>query len=155
MEDELVPLAVDQLLLGWNSTQKPYYNDEEELIMLASAKEFRRQRGNAWRATWKMLDYPYLLPSYSWVDSKKYINLEKSNTCQLKYACKTPKYYQFYIVMKTLLSKDGMDYTIIVAFNNHCAESTQSPAEDEMEVGAWKLSLILPVSGRTMRSVHE
>ena len=50
------------------------------------------------------------------------------------------------IVVKTLLSKDGVVRTVIVALNNRRAKGTQVLAKDEMEVGAQRLCLILPVS---------
>ena len=48
--------------------------------------------------------------------------------------------------MKTLLLKDGVVRTVTVALNNCRAKSTQFLAKDEMEVGAQRLSLILPVA---------
>ena len=115
LEDELVLLTVDQLLLGQNSLQKPRYNYEGELTTLAVAKEFQPQLINAWSAMWEELSFLYLLSFYSRADTKKYTNLEISTICQPKRADKISKYYQFCIVVMTLLSKDGVVCTVTIA----------------------------------------
>ena len=145
-EDELVPLTVNQLLLGRNSTQKPCYNDEGDLTTLSGAREFHQQLITAWWNMWKEQSFPYLLPFYSRADAKKHDNLEIGDVCQLKYADKVSRHYRLCIVVKTLLSKDGVVRTVIIALNNHRAKGTQVLAKDEMEVGAQRLCLILPVS---------
>ena len=105
MEDELVPLTVNQLLLGRNSTQKPCYNDEGELTTLCGAREFHHQLITAWWSMWKEQSFPYLLPFYSRSDTKKNANMKVGDVCQLKYADKISKYYRLCILVKTLLSK--------------------------------------------------
>ena len=95
---------------------------------------------------WKEQSFPYLLPFYSRSDTKKYANLEVGDVCQLKYTDKVSKYYRLCIVVKTLLSKDGVVRTVIVALNNQHAKGTQVLAKDEMKVGAQRLYLILPVA---------
>ena len=49
-------------------------------------------------------------------------------------------------MVKTLLSEDGVVHTVTVALNNRRSNGTQVLAKDEMEVGAQRLCLILPVA---------
>ena len=112
--------------------------------MLAGVKEFCQWLINAW----KEQSFPYLFPFYSRADAEKYTDLEISNICQLKYADKISKYYLPCIIVKILLSKDGVVCTVTVAFNNRRAENTLSLSEEVMEVGARWLSLILLVLGQ-------
>ena len=123
--------------------QKLCYNNEGELIMLAGAREFYQQLISASLVMWKEQSFSYMPQFYSQADAKKYTNLQISNVCQLKYAYKIPKYYQLCIIVKILFSKDSVVCTVIIAFNNRCAKSTQSLVKDELEVGTQRLNLLL------------
>ena len=63
-------------------------------------------------------NFLHLLPFYPKLDAKKHANLKVGDVCQLKYSDKISKYYRLCIVVKTLLSKDGVVRTVIVALNN-------------------------------------
>ena len=49
-------------------------------------------------------------------------------------------------MVKTLLSEDGVVRTVTIALNNRRSKGTKILAKDEMEVGAQRLCLILPIS---------
>ena len=61
-EDELVPLMVNQLLLGRNSYQACSYDDHGELTSISTMKQYAHDLLQAWWSEWKQQNLPYLLP---------------------------------------------------------------------------------------------
>ena len=112
-------------MLEWNPTQKPCYSNESELATSAGAGGFQQQLIGAWWTMWRELIVSCSLQFYSRAVAKKYANLE---------------------IVKTLFLKDDVACTAIIAHNNWHARSTQFLAEDNLEVGAQRLLLILSVA---------
>ena len=75
-EDELIPLTVNQLLLGRNSNQPSNYDKEGELHNLEFLKEYLRNLLEAWWTEWRCQGFPHLLPYYTKAAMKKHPNLE-------------------------------------------------------------------------------
>ena len=118
MEDELVPLTVNQMLLGRNSNQPSNYDEEGELHNLEFLKEYLRNLLEAWWTEWRCQGFPHLLPYYTKTTIKKHPNLEVGDVCQLQYKTKVTKHYRLCIILEVKTSEDGVVWTVMVGLWN-------------------------------------
>ena len=81
----MVPLALNKLLLGGNSTEKPNYTSKGKLTNISGSREYHRQLLTSWWSMWKEQSFPHLLPFYIKVKAEKNDNLEVGDICLLKF----------------------------------------------------------------------
>ena len=86
-EDELLPLTVNQLLLGRTATVEPAQVEVEPEGYVA-ADQYLRELMSVWWKMWKQRALPHLLPYYKWEQAKRHRNLQPGDVCMLLYESK-------------------------------------------------------------------
>ena len=144
-EDEIVPLTVNQLLLGRNSSQAASYDDSGELN-ISRLKNYSRDLLREWWKEWKMQGLPRLVPFQNRAGATVGRNLEPGDVCQLLYKTKVSSFYRLAVVKRILLSEDGVVRTVVVGLRNRRLKSAKAGRMEtvELEVGVQRLCLILP-----------
>ena len=86
-EDELVPLTVNQLLLGRTSSSPP----PETVATGGNPRDSRKYLENLTQAWWKLWEqqaFPSLLPYSRFEDTNRHQNLQVDDVCLIKYETK-------------------------------------------------------------------
>ena len=116
-EDELVPLTVNQLLLGRTSSAPPL----ETVTTGGNPRDRRKYLENLTQVWWKLWEeqaFPLLLP-YSWFeDTKRHRNLQVGDICLIKYETKVAATYRLCKVVRVVLSDGGIVRTVEVLLGN-------------------------------------
>merc|ERR1712101_90889 len=116
-ENELVPLTVNQLLLGCTSSSPP-----PDLEMPGenyhAAKTYLDSLTQMWWNLWMEQGFPTLLPYYKYKDTKHHQNLRVNDICLIKYETKVASTYRLCRVIKLLPSADGLVRTVEVRLSN-------------------------------------
>ena len=144
-EDEIVPLTVNQLLIGRNSDQPAQYDDSGELNV-SKLKNYSRDLLRAWWKEWRTQGLPKLLPFQTRAGATVGRNLEPGDVCQLLYKNKVSSIYRLCVVKRIEPSEDGVVRTVIVGLRNRRSKGVRTGHVEpvEMEVGVQRLCLILP-----------
>ena len=93
MEEDLVPLSINQLLLGRNSTQAVTYNSEGELVSLEGLIKKHRNVLTSWWKLWKEQSFGHILPFRRAIEARQHEDVKVGDICLLKYTTKVASYY--------------------------------------------------------------
>ena len=114
-EDELVPLTVNQLLLGRTSSVEPEQTVVETEGYVA-ADQYLQELMLMWWKMWKQCALPSLLPYYRWEESRRHRNLREGDVCLLLFESKVLANYRLCRVLKAEPSEDGCVRTVTVGY---------------------------------------
>ena len=114
-EDELVPLTVNQLLLGRTASVEPVQCEDEPEGYVA-ADQYVRELMSSWWKLWKQRALPYLLPYYKWQEAQRHRNLEPGDICMMLYESKVVGNYRLCRVIKAEPSDDECVCTVTVGY---------------------------------------
>ena len=116
-EGDLVPLTVNQLLLGRTSTSPP----SEGVVMgeegdyMASSSHIDNLL-NAWWSLWRQQGFASLLPYNKLKDQCRHKNFREGDICLLQYENKVKNTYRLCRVTKVKESKDGLMRTVKIKY---------------------------------------
>merc|ERR1711888_73542 len=146
-EDELVPLTVNQLLLGRTANVEPAQVevDPEGYVV---ADQYLRELMSVWWKMWKQRALPHLLPYYKWEQARRHRNLQPGDVCMLLYETKVIGNYRLCRVTAAEPSEDECVRTVTVGYlpRKNLKQTVYHPAPlDTKEVAIQRLVLIVPV----------
>ena len=116
-EGDMVPLTVNQLILGRTSTSPPCQDEE-----MGEEGEFRASSGfidnllNTWWSLWKQQGFASLLPYNRLKDEKRHKNLREGDVCLLQYENKVKNTYRLCRVKEVKVSEDGLVRTVTIVY---------------------------------------
>ena len=106
-EDEMVPLTINQLLLGRTSSSPP-----PEDVNLGgnpcASRKYLENLTQAWWKLWMQQGFPTLLPYSRYKDTKRHQNLQVNDICLIKYETKVVATYRLCRVSKVFPSEEGV-----------------------------------------------
>ena len=149
-EEEIVPLTVNQLLIGRNSDQPAQYDDSGELNV-NRLKTYSSDLLRAWWKEWRTQGLPRLLPFHGKAEAMVGRNLVPGDVCQLLYKTKVSSYYRLCVVKEVKPSEDGVVRTVVVGLRNRRSKDSKAGHSEpvKLEVGVQRLCLILPREDQT------
>merc|ERR1712082_349927 len=103
----MVPLTVNQLLLGRTSSLPP----PEDVNLGGNPRASRKYLENltqAWCKLWMQQGFPTLLPYSRFKDTKRHQNLQVNDICLIWYETKVAATYRLSRVLKVFPSEGGM-----------------------------------------------
>lgn len=145
--DEMVPLTVNQLILGRTSSVKPPDLDVVEEGYMA-ADTYLQELVQCWWKLWRDKAVPTLMPYHKWEMSKRHRNLVVGDVCLLQFDSKVISTYKLCRVVEIKKSTDKCVRTVTVGYlpQNKLKTSTYNPKTLETkEVAIQRLALIVPV----------
>ena len=145
-EDELVPLTVNQLLLGRTASVEPVQCEVEPEGYVA-ADQYVRELMSSWWKLWKQRALPYLLPYYKWQEAQRHKNLEPGDICLMLYESKVVGNYRLCRIIKAEPSDDGCVRTVTVGYlpRKEVRRAVYHPVPlEQKEVAVQRLVLIVP-----------
>merc|ERR1712082_60134 len=152
-KDELVPLTVNQLLLGRTSSVEPVQVDVEPEGYIA-ADLYLQELLVMWWKLWKQRALPSLLPYYRWEESRRHRNLKEGDICLLLYETKIVANYRLCKVMEADVSDDDCVRTVTIGYLPRKAlkHMVYHPVPlESKKVAVQRLVLILPVEEQTKK----
>ena len=152
-EDTMVPLTVNQLLLGKTRTAKPVLRGEVQPEAYFKSEAYLQELTQAWWNQWKTKALSTLLPFYRGEDCDRHRNLRIGDVCLLLFESKVVADYRLCRVSDVTLSVDDCVRTVIVKYlPNNQLKKKFVPNEkfdptwmQEKEVAVQRLALIVPV----------
>ena len=99
-EEDLLPLMVNQLLLGRNSNQSVTYDKEGKLHRLQGIQDIHQQVLQSWWKLWKEQSFPHLLLFNHAEDVTRQVYLKEGDICMLNYKMIIKSYYWLCVVMR-------------------------------------------------------
>ena len=84
-EDEIVPLTVNQLLLGRSTTTSRAAYAETAQDNYMAANSYQEELLAQWWNRWKVVGLPHMIPYQRFKDAKRHKNLLKGDVCLLQY----------------------------------------------------------------------
>merc|ERR1711867_140007 len=143
-EDDLVPLTVNQLLLGrTSSTPPPDHKMPGENYRASNM--YLHNLTQKWWNLWMEQGFPTLLPYYKYKDTKRHKNLRVDDICLIKYETKVASTYRLCPVSKLLPSDDGLVRTVEVQLGNKKLTKKNLPVKD-LVTAVQRLVLLVPAS---------
>ena len=116
-EGDMVPLTVNQLLLGRTSTS-PLCEGE----VMGEEGEFRASSGyvnnllNTWWSLWKQQGFASLLPYNKLKDERRHKNLREGDVCLLQCENKVMNTYRLCRIKEVKVSEDGLVRTVTIGY---------------------------------------
>ena len=152
-ENTMVPLTVNQLILGKTRTAKPVINSELCPEAYSDSEKYLKELTQAWWNQWKVQALSTLLPFYKGEDSVRHRNLRVGDVVMMIYDSKVAADYRLCRVAEVILSKDGCVRTAHVNYlpNNELHRKMKlgekfDPAWMQgKEVSVQRLVLLVPV----------
>merc|ERR1711942_110857 len=142
-KDELVPITVNQLLLGRTSSLPP--PDDVNLgENYCASNEYLENLTQMWWKLWMEQGFPTLLPYYKYKDSKRHQNLQVNDVCLIKYKTKVTSTYRLCRVNKLLTSADGLMRSVEVRLGKKKHSKRNLPSEC-LVTAIQRLVLLVPV----------
>ena len=141
-EDELVPLTVNQLLLGCTSSSPPP-DHEMPGENYRAANMYLHNLTQMWWKLWMEQGFPTLLPYYKYKDSKRHQNLQVNDVCLIKYETKVASTYRLCRVSKLLHSEEGIVRTVEVQLGNRKLTKRNPPVKT-LVTAVQRLVLLVP-----------
>ena len=141
-EDELVPITVNQLLLGRTSSSPPP-DHEMPGENYRAAKTHLDSLTQMWWNLWMEQGFPTLLPYYKYKDTKRHQNLRVNNICLIKYETKVASTYRLCRMSKLLHSDDGLVRTVEVRQGNKKPTKKNQPGK-VLVTAVQRLMLLVP-----------
>ena len=118
MEEDLLPLMVNQLFLGRNSNQSITYDEEGKLRGLQGLQERHQQVLQSWWKLWKEQSFPHLPPFNQAKDITWQVDLKEGDICILNYKTNVKSYYRLCVVTRAEASRDDGVWTITILLRN-------------------------------------
>merc|ERR1711867_50793 len=128
-EDELVPLTVNQLLLGQTSSTPPPDSQLPKEDFRAAGM-YLHNLTQMWWKLWMEQGFPTLLPYYRYKDTKRHEILQVDDVCLIKYETKVASTYRLCWVSKLLHSDNGLVRTVEVRLGNKKPTKKNQPGKD-------------------------
>ena len=141
-EDELVPLTVNQLLLG-HTASSPSPDLKMPGENFHAAKTYLDSLTQMWWKLWMEQGFPTLLPHHRYKDTKRHENLQVDDVCLIKYETKVTSTYRLCRVSKLLHSDDGLVRTVEVQLGNKKPTRRNQPGKD-LVTAVQRLVLLVP-----------
>ena len=116
-KDELVPLTVNQLLLGRTSSAPP----SESATTAGNPRDRRRYLENltqTWWNLWQEQVFPLLLPYSKLEDTQRHKNLQVGDVCLIRYETKVASTYRLCKIVRVFPSDGGVVRTVEVLLGN-------------------------------------
>ena len=142
-EDEMVPLTVNQLLLGRTSSAPP----SETVTTPGNPRDRKRYLENltqVWWNLWKEQVFPLLLPYSKFEDTQRHRNLQVGDICLIKYETKVAATYRLCKIVRVFLSDGGVVRTVEVLLGNGKATKKAQPGK-LLTTAVQRLVLLVPV----------
>merc|ERR1711888_480167 len=146
-EDELVPLTVNQLLLGRTAAVEPPQIEVDPEGYVA-ADQYIKELMTVWWKLWRQRALPHLLPYYKWEQARRHRNLQTGDICMLLYESKVIGNYRLCRVTAAEPSDDGCVRTVTVGYlpRKQLKKTVYRPAPLETkEVAIQRLVLLVPI----------
>merc|ERR1712120_68975 len=146
-EDELVPLTVNQLLLGRTSTVEPAQVEVDPEGYVA-ADQYLNELMSTWWKMWKQRALPHLLPYYRWEQARRHRNLRPGDVCMMLYESKVMGNYRLCRVTAAEPSEDGCTRTVTVGYlpRKSLKQTVYRPVPLETkDVAIQRLVLLVPM----------
>ena len=146
-EDELVPLTVNQLLLGRTATIEPVQIEVDPEGYVAADQYLTELMGTWWKL-WKQRTLPHLLPYYKWQEAQRHRNLQPGDICMMLYESKVLGSYRLCRIITADPSEDECIRTVTVGYlpRKNRRQATYHPVPLEMkEVAIQRLVLLVPM----------
>ena len=149
-EGDLVPLTVNQLLLGRTSTSPLCEQEEGEM---PDERDFMASSGfvnnvlNTWWSLWKQQGFASLLPYNKLKDGLRHKNLREGDVCLLQYENKVKNTYRLCRVKEVKVSEEGLVRTVTIAYRAKRKGKVLpyvAVPMTEMEVAVQRLVLLVP-----------
>ena len=146
-EGDVVPLTVNQLLLGRTSTTSMEARElGEENEYKVSSKHVDHLL-DTWWSLWRQQGFASLLPYNKIKDGKRHTNLQEGDVCLLQYENKVKNTYRLCRVIAVKKSEDGLVRTVTVAYKarrtGKLLPHVSSPLTT-MDVAIQRLVLLVP-----------
>ena len=93
-EEEIVPLTVNQLLLGRSTTLTRVAFTEIAQENYMAANDYQEELLSQWWNRWKVIGLPHMIPYQRFKDAKRHKNLVKGDVCLLQYDGKIKHTYR-------------------------------------------------------------
>ena len=137
-KEEIVPLTVNQLLLGRSTSalREAYTETAQDNYM--AANDYQEELLSQWWNRWKIIGLPQLIPYQRFKDAKRHKNLQEGDVCLLQYDGKFKHTYRLCIILKSFPSEGNIVRTVKVGFRpkTQCkAGPYKSVTLDELVVG--------------------
>lgn len=146
-EDTLVPLTINQLLLGKTATAVPLVEVGKPCEDYHAVDGYLQELTATWWNMWRVQALPTLLPYYRMEDAARHKNLRPGDVCMLLYENRVVSHYQLVRVYKVKESEDSCVRTVTVVYlpQNQLNKRTYDPTKmQEKEVAVQRLALIVP-----------
>ena len=146
-EDELVPLTVNQLLLGRTAAVEPTQVEVDPEGYVTS-DQYLRELMSVWWKLWRQRALPHLLPYYKWEEARRHRNLQPGDVCMMLYESKVVGSYRLCRVIKAEPSEDKCVCTVTVGYllRKNVKQIVYHPVPlEEKEVAIQRLVLLVPV----------
>ena len=114
-EDKLVPLTVNQLLLGRTATVEPMQIEVDPEGHIP-ADQYLRELMSTWWKLWRQRALPHLLPYYKWQESQRHRNIQVGDICLMLYKSKVVGNYRLCRVLEAEPSDDECVRTVTVGY---------------------------------------
>ena len=141
-EDELVPLTVNQLLLGRTSSSPP-----PEVVPTGgnprASRKYLEDLTQAWWKLWMQQAFPTLLPYSRFKDTKRHQNLQVNDVCLIRYETKVAATYRLCRVSKVLPSEGGVVRTVEVQLGSRKVSKRAQPVK-HLVTAVQRLVLLVP-----------
>ena len=152
-EDTMVPLTVNQILLGKTRTAKPVIQGNLQPEAYFKSEKYLQELTLAWWNIWKTKALSTLLPFYRGEDSVRHRDLKEGDVCLLLFESKVVADYKLCRVSEVTESSDDCTRTVKVKYlpDNQLKKKIipgQQFSQDwmqEKEVAVQRLALIVPV----------
>ena len=153
--EPIVPLTVNQLLLGRTSSRGVL--DEEEVVVedFSVCSAYGDKLLDTWWSMWRQQGFSSLLPYYKYKDAKRHRDMQVGDICNLFYDNKVKGTYRLCQVVKLYPSDDGLVRRVDVGFRprRSCGSGAyKSVPLDIMNVTVQRLVLIVPVEEATVEA---
>ena len=145
-EDEpIVPITVNQLLIGKTSTVRSNAEDLE-VGDFKACSAYADHLLDTWWSHWKQQGFASLLPYPELKHAKRHKNLQVGDVCLIYYDNKVKGTYRLCIVLEVIESRDNIVRTVKVGFRprRHCGPGRYKPVPlDNMTVAVQRLVLLV------------
>ena len=141
--ERIVPITVNQLLLGHTSTVRTEVEDPGNF---RACSAYGDELLNQWWNQWKQVGFASMLPYPEIKHAKRHQNLQIGDVCLVYYDNKVKGTYMLCIVVEVVNACDGSERTVKVGFRprRHCdAGDYVSTPLFELEVAVQRLVLLV------------
>ena len=143
--EPIIPVTVNQLLLGQTSTTK--VGDMPGVGDFKACSAFANNLLDSWWSKWKQQGFASLLPNPELKHAKRHQNLRIGDVCLLYYDNKVKGTYRLCVVLEVTTSREDIVRTVKVGFRprRHCGPGPYKSLHlYEMDFAVQRLVLLVP-----------